>query len=394
MTSIERQISPEPRERLPPGEVLIFPKPGLFIMDIRYATFRNIYSKYINPSYLSHGEDLPEGAMPQILDYIGNHVDEFNQEFSEQEKIVAIEYDGLLSSLRKAVGDDRIRLVGYTWPETNTDNKFLAAFQQRAGYYDQQVSHMQSVMFPTGERFQCFPRDMFTRFGQLIFVNPHAFPRFRDTEFYKMSFLGEGGMLVQAQNAVILSEKFQENSNARKDIKALEQRGYKVAFVPPVRSDKQLPDRQKFSTYHIDSHCALVIGRDKNLYFLFALSYAAQNRKTYELLVRAAQKVGAQPCLVDDRNQTHMGFNFVQLRDGTVVYPSTGRWEGENYHPSNLDGALIEIVGLENLIMTRELNHIPRLTKAGLRCMTNIAPSNFVDHLIQTTTLSLPDLEL
>jgi len=374
MPEREHRATTESQERLRPGEVLLFPKPGYFMQHVRYAGALAIYRRYINPLDPNPSEVNLAVHEPQIQEHIRQYG---FQEFHEYERKVITEYSDLLNGLIDAVGEDNLHLTNNSFsPSENTHTYTL---EGRSTAYDNQVVHMQSITFPAG--FHAFPRDMFTQFGRTIFVNPWAFPRFRETNQYRKSRVGEGGMSVIAKNAIIFSEKLQEDKTAIRDIKALEQRGYKVAFVPPVIREKQPPDRQEFAENHIDGHCALIMGKDKKLHLLFALSYAEQDRKTLRALVGAGRKVDAEMAAVQDSEMAHLDLNFIQLPDGSVVYPVTGRETTEGYLASGLDRALIDLVGGENIIYVPSVVNMTRLTRAGLRCMTNTAPVNFLTYL-------------
>ena len=149
-------------------------------------------------------------------------------------------------------------------------------------------------------------------------------------------------------------------------------RGYSVAALPNVRQDRQVKDRQHFVNIHVDCHANLLTGAHGEIYFIVQKSYFMQDKASEKKLQSIARDARLKLKIIDDEGLPPLALNVLQFRDGKVV--CSGDEEGR------LAGEIAEVVGKDKVVATEiPLVHMPRSTRAGIRCMTNVASQGLMN---------------
>ncbi len=224
-----------------------------------------------------------------------------------------------------------------------------------------------------------FLRDTFTRIDRdLVFVDGDSSPDVQESGIVKKSLLGEGGKVLVAGKAVIVTPDLWFNHRAKQDIAAIKGQGCKVLYLPLVSSVNQLKGKESFVDSHIDGHVSLILDEKERPHLLYAKSYARQEAGTSKAIRSVAQYLGAEDHQVDDSDLPHLAFNLVQMPDGKVVMTSSDE-------STALQEAVEDIVGSENLFLTEiPITNYPRMSKGSIRCLTNIVPASAVQALNPT----------
>lgn len=215
-------------------------------------------------------------------------------------------------------------------------------------------------------------RDRFMTVGGITFLDPAAFPDFKDSDDAVKSFFGEGGAVLTAGKAVLVSEYLWRIRKQDPGFKILLERGFVVAPLPPVDPDKQKHDW--FNESHIDGHAALIVDKDGKLRLLVAESYSRQGNKTREKIRFAADSIGAEMEEIDDTSLPPLALNLIQFEDRSVVVT-----RGET---NDLTFVLASLLGKDKVFQTSiPLVRIPSILARGIRCMTNTLPTSLLRRL-------------
>jgi hypothetical protein len=339
-----------PREILTPGdkEIILFPQPGA-LLSLAFKENKKPDDSQVDKIIEEHLSVL--AALCSVVDH---------------ENVYLVQTD-LIMAKRTASGVDIIS-------STPPDMKYFPSI--RLGGQESLPIEMQKF----GERV--FLRDLFTIINGFCFVDPDASPDVKEDDRIIRSSLGEGGKVLQAGRVIVVSEDLWQDPSSRKHLEELRRKGYLVAYIPPVEANLQFGTGGEFIRSHIDGHTSLVTGKDGKMYFLYAKSYARQGGKTAKALRNAANYIDAIPTEVDDEGLPPLAFNFVQLRDGSVIMTGS---DGSQ----KLKERVAEIVGPDRLITTSvPIVEIPRLSKGGIRCMVNSAPMSVLQGFSPTIVSS------
>jgi hypothetical protein len=223
-------------------------------------------------------------------------------------------------------------------------------------------------------------RDLFTDFsntnGELVFIDSSIVPKLRDTDTLRKSPLGEGGKVLRAGLSVLISEDLWSRRDLEPDLRRIKRLGYKVAPVPWVNPSCRPGVEEQLVPGHIDGHISLIEGIDGKTYMLFLDSYENQDEKTEDQLRQAAEFLGVVPVRVEDKGLPPLPLNILQLPNNNVVLSRGFQSE------SHLEQVLATIVGADRLFITKvPLQLIPHHTKAGIRCLTNVANPKMIERI-------------
>lgn len=177
--------------------------------------------------------------------------------------------------------------------------------------------------------------------------------------------LGEGGSVISLGKSVVIPEHLWDLCKKEEAVK-LREAGFKFAIVPSVDRGKQKFDFE-FERDHIDGHLSLVGDCSGRQYLLAAKSYALQGGSTRKAIRRAAESIGAEEIIIDDRNLPPLSFNFLFTDSGQVLMTKEA---------DELENVLNEVIGKDCVFTTpRTLEAIPLVAFGSIRCLTNYLPS-------------------
>jgi hypothetical protein len=216
------------------------------------------------------------------------------------------------------------------------------------------------------EFFHTWIRDAHTLLNGKIFTNPNAWTQ-KDANTI-MSGLGEGGKVLTRSKSILVTPDIYETSKA--DIKNLSSSGFKIGYLPFVDKSKQ---KNLFHEEHVDGHATLVEYVGGRLALVVASSYISQGEGAKKQIKKAADKIGAKLFEVDDRILPPLAFNLLQFEDRSIAMTSGAK---------TLETILASIVGKDKIFTTKyPIENIPKLHWGGIRCLTNIILSYYVDLL-------------
>lgn len=376
-------------KRLHPNETFVFISPYITYLPSQTSALLEVYNRFVAPR-TTHKPLLLEGRMTPIeSNLLGRALTEIERNpdalevYGQVGDAVRAEYGGTLSALAQLLGKDRIILLTH---ETVTPSD-LAQFEPELRKLENSFDYPRfSFRSTLPERYTVFPRDMACQYGNELVISPESLGGFEHPHTARYHTTSEGGAVLQSGNVVLISEWLRKVDPLVEQQKArLKQLGYKVAWFPLCDIAKQPVGKRSITPEHIDSSAALVSGRDGEEYLLIGSSFFHQDKPTEEKIKRATDFVGARIVEIDDSDLPHMAFNFIQLRDGSVALSRTGKRVGSKYLTSNLEAALEGIVGMDRVHLLPPLHHLPLRTQAGIRCMSNILPTDFVQKAKEAT---------
>ncbi len=230
---------------------------------------------------------------------------------------------------------------------------------------------------------QAFVRDLFVKLDGITFINSEYLPDFKEEEGYLHSPLGVGGKVLHAGRSLIVSEDLRQNPLARRHLEMLKTKGYKIGYIPHVRTERQPEGKRNFVEDHIDGHSNLIRDNKGKTYFLYSKSYARQGGKAARELRQAADFAKAVDIEIDDKDLPFLAFNFLQLRDGTVILSATSAQNGQTKLRSRLESVLIEILGKDKVVTTEiPITRISSDLGGSIRCLTNIGTSQLIAKIL------------
>ena len=387
---IEREVSFAPETApLRTDETLLLIEPYFLKVISAVAGGEAVYNKFIAPTT----DFRPLGIEGRMNEAQANALSaaivmaegdsSARKVYSDQVSEVYQEYRSTLESLSEIVGADNITLVtheqrspndlsgldiGALTPEIELDNPTF------------------SFRFSMPNVYTAYPRDMATNLNGHVFYNTRTLRNLGDGEDFSRSPLGENGAILTAGKAVLMSEYLREKGpTAQKSKDGLKALGYKVTWFPRCDPERQPKGKRAIVEGHIDDHAALIEGMDGNNHLLVGSSFLHQDKSTTEKIRRASDWIDANLIEVDDPDLPHLAFNFIQLCDGSIMISSTGKMVDDLYYPSNLEEVLQGIVGVDRVRVLPALKHIPVRMQAGLRCMTNVLPIQFLQKAREAT---------
>lgn len=388
MVETSPRAHPE-NSRLRPNETFVFLSPYFVYLSSQTSALQAVYNRFIAPKTTYkplhlEGRMTPadsialEEAMHVIIDN-----PEALEVYGTVSDTVKAEYGSTVHALANLLGQDRIMLLTHERvipPSLRSLEPQLREIEE--GYPYPRFS----MQFALPDRYTVFPRDLFNRFGDQFFLSPAALPHFEYPQTDRRFMTSEGGAVLQSGNVVLISESLRNTDpTAEQQKNILRQLGFKVAWFPTTNIDKQPIGKRSITPEHIDGHSALIEGKDGEEYLLIGSSFFHQDKQTEEKIKRATNLVGAQLVEIDDSELPHMAFNFIQLRDGSVALSRTGKKVGSQYLTSNLETALEGIVGMDRVHLLPSLHYLPQRTQAGIRCMSNILPTDFIQKAKEAT---------
>lgn len=345
--SPEAEKPKEPKGPLLPGHRLLFPNPGFLYgaagkltqeqMGISRARFKDL-----DKDLFRQNTDNMFTEYIWVLDVLSKHVDRRNITIVKN-KVVTLK--------------ENPKTLGYSVEDIECPD----------------IEEYENVGLNASDPHgTIWLRDRFMTIGGVSFLNPEAFPYFKDSDDAVKSFLGEGGAVLTAGNAVLVSEDLWRIRKQDPGFAILQRKGFICAPLPPIDPKKQKYD--SFNKSHIDGHAALIIDKDGILRLLVAESYSRQGHKTREVLRFAAETVGAEMGEIDDANLPPLALNLIQFKDGSVVASS-----GET---NDLTFVLELLLGKDKVLQTEvPLIRIPSILAGGIRCMTNTLPTSLLRKL-------------
>ena len=339
----------KPREVKPllPGHRLLFPNPGFLFGAAGKMTMDEM--GLVNVRF----KDLPQERLDRNAQILGE------------------EYFYLLGLLREHIGADNIVIVRNRiimlkdLPDSDFRDVHITHYPD--------LSEFESVDLSVSQDHpSIWTRDGFSTIGDITFVNPKFFSGVDEDEKVISSSLGEGGSVLVAGNAVLVSENLWIEKNQDRGFNVLKRLGFTVAPLPPVD-----PNKQKYvfiNESHIDCHAALIIDPSGKLHLLVAESYSRQGNGTRKRIRFAADTIGAKVFEVDDRNLPPLALNFIQLADKTAIVTGS--------ETADLTFVLDNILGANNVRVTSvPLLAIPAMLAGSIRCMTNTIPESLLNQL-------------
>ncbi len=297
------------------------------------------------------------------------------------------EYTAIISALIQAQGSDNVFIAKPSHMDYMTQqiiNRTLPRIHQLSEAVWQNAH---DFPFQTGPANQTlfFIRDYYNLIGQFVFINRGGIvvqhPDVAGKHVLASSF-SQGGQVLspleQATNKVVVVSASMKDTLGHR--KLLQEQGNIVLTLSDVLPESQpAGSKQNFTRTHIDGHAMMVTAPDNTAWFLIAESYATQNAQTKQEVSTIRNYM---PVMVIPDNATHLAFNTVQFENYRVVCPRGGSDESTVYQPSNLEIAIQDIVGNNNMIITDvPLVHIPEHQSGGIRCMTNTGNINLLRYL-------------
>ncbi len=336
-----------PKEsRLPSDHSLLLPNPG-FLPGAAFNKTRDQMGKP-NATYSELDHDL----------------------FRENCDMLYGEYISILSVLTKHLGSSNITII---------KNKMTMGFKNSKtgdlSLVDQDLPEISEFKNIRINSFIDYPsvwtRDGFTSIGPITFLHPLYFLYAQESERVIKSVLGEGGAVLNAGKAVLVSESLWRRRTQDKGCQILKDLGFVVAPLPPVDPSKQ---GYKFNEDHIDGHAALILDKNGRLRLLITDSYSRQGNGTRKKIRFAAETIGAEIFEIDDRNLPPLVLNFIQFEDRSVVVT-----EGET---RDLTWVLEGMLSNEKVLITdKPIVNIPLSLQGSIRCMTAIVPNSVLKKL-------------
>lgn len=379
----------ERETRLPPetaplkqGETFIFAGPDITQSPARINGALDVYNKCIVPTNTGlpvfvEGADFTEhvSEIYEALRLIKSDPKAATV-FASKIFEVFCEYQFTLDALSNIVGKDRIMLVADRRAAELTDG-LLAKGMDESTLYSKYPQF--DLLYSGNGLSMAYPRDVATTYDNRLFIAPSVLTDYQGEGFDRKSLLSEGGAVLNSGDVVLLSEKLRNTDpTAEAQRNMLRQLGYKVAWFPGCDPEKQPRGKKAIVAGHIDSHASLVEGKDGEQNLLVARSFFEQSSPTKEKVKRASDFTGAHLVVIEDSDLPHLAFNLIQFRNGVIAISQTGKEGGTEYIPSTLETALDGIVGPEKVIVLPPLRNIPQRTQAGIRCMSNILPTEFI----------------
>lgn len=372
MPTGETLFPPEVTPRLKPLERILIPQPGFLP---RYAAEEIMRQRF--PEFTNQNALLSEDQ----LRFLEKAMAPFQSEIDTYGDTLSDEYDQLLITINHLAGWRRTSLVRNR-SLIQRHNKFTG--QTEIVVEDTPELHTNpTVDFQNvGGRGEIFLRDLFTATDDFVFVNPDAKLACRETRSFMSSPLGEGGKVLVSGKTLVVAEDIESNPDAQRHIDMLKQKGYIVQFIPQVDASKQQEKRKEFVSDHIDGHAALIAGHDKTPTLFVASSYATQDERTQQIFNRLPSS-GIAVCAIDDSRLPHLAFNIVQFSDNTVLLAGSGlRNEQGKYEASELEKTLVQFLGKAYVHrVPSDMTAISHLGIGSIRCLVNIAPISFIQHI-------------
>ena len=240
-----------------------------------------------------------------------------------------------------------------------------------------------------------YPRDlaMVMPDEQTIFVNSSGIPG-RGTSScgirkVKRSYYGEGGAILQRQQTAVVTTQWLNEQNRLTDPTQFsmlsEAKIGQLIRLPNNLISFSLPNGQLGYTYeeHVDRYAGLLEATDGSLHLIIDSAYP----KSYELgRTEPRVKMEEVISIIDERCtengvvlhvleyplEVPLSLGFAQLNDGTVIM-TTGE--------PQLETLVTSLVAQEKIIRVggkHPFQHIPAFAKAGIRCLLNEFPEDFL----------------
>lgn len=335
---------------LPSGHRLLFPSPGFLYGGAFKA------GQLVDEDPRGFSSIIPRNV---LTEQVKKSLDELGQEYLH-----------LLAALATHVGRENLTIVKNKFTMGKTDPETEQTVFKSIDYPDFEEFdniHLQAFIdHPT-----VWTRDGFTNIGPLTLIHSVYFQDIPNFDGTVKSLFAEGGSVLHAKDAVLVSEGLWSVRDQDKGFQKLKDLGFKIAPLPLVD-----PEKQTLAPHHthIDTHADLIVDKDDNLQLLVAESYSRQGHGTRKRIRFAAETIGAETFEVDDRNLPPFALNFIQFADKSVVVT--------NSQNSDLILTLQLMLGEEKVITPHvPLVKIPSVLGGSIRCMVNTIPESVLNGL-------------
>lgn len=288
--------------------------------------------------------------------------------YNKHLEFMLLEYVSILEALKEIVGQEDIIIVkNKVWML-----KRVGSSEKLMGFHLPVFNEWESIEFKYDVVDEStWLRDAFTTVGGLTFLHPVAFKNYPNSNIVFRSLLGEGGHVISANKAVLVSEIIWRNRGVDQSFRHLCDMGFSIAPLPHVDPEKQ---GFKYAPYHIDGHAALIADKENKLHLLVSDSYSRQGNGTRKKIRFAAETIGAEIFEIDDRNLPPLALNFIQFEDKTILVS-----KGET---DDLTFVLRGLIGEDKVLITKKpIVAIPESLSGGIRCMTNTLPDSVLNSL-------------